>query len=153
MGMSVGGSSSFKAEMNVTPLVDVCLVLLIIFMVVTPMLKEGVPVQLPESKNGLEIQEDKNENVVLAIKDDGTVYIENVLIEGGDVDTPEGNKALEDKVRIALQTAKTKPLLIKADGRVKYGQVKRVMDIVKEKILLKSVKLATDKAKQPNAEG
>lgn len=153
MGMSSGGSNSFKADMNVTPLVDVCLVLLIIFMVVTPMLKEGVPVQLPETKHGKELQEDKGENVVLAMKDDGTIYLDNIQVMGAEVDTPEGNKALEDGVRIALQRGATKPLLIKADGRLKYGQVKRVMDIVKEKILLKSVKLASDKAAEPKAAG
>lgn len=145
MGMS-GGSSDLKADMNITPLVDVCLVLLIIFMVVTPMLKAGVPVQLPETKNGKELQEDKAENVPLAIKDDGTIWVNNLLVPGADEDTPDGRKALENGMRMALQAGKTKPLLIKADGRVKYGQVKRVMDIAKEKIFLRSVKLATDKA-------
>lgn len=146
MGMSSGGGSDLKADMNVTPLVDVCLVLLIIFMVVTPMLKEGVPVQLPETRHSKEFHEDKGENVVITMKDDGTIYLNNIQIIGAEFDTPEGDKALETKTREALQAAQTKPLMIKADGRVKYGQVKRVMDVAKERLKLKSIKLASDKA-------
>jgi len=123
------------------------LVLLIIFMVVTPMLKQGVAVQLPETKNGKEVQEDKGENIVLAIKDDGTIYLKNLLVEGAEADTPEGKDILESKVRSALQEGKDKPLLIKADSRLKYGQVKRVMDLVKERIPLRQVKLAADRVK------
>lgn len=151
MAGGVGGSKSFKSDINVTPLVDVCLVMLIIFMVVTPMLKQGVAVQLPETKNGKEIQEDKKENVVLTIKDDGTMYVENKPIAGAEIESKEGDKALEDGVRMALIAGKTKPLLIKADSRVKYGKIKRAMDIVKEKIPLRSVKLASDKTKAPEA--
>ena len=146
MGMDVG-ASSFKVDINVTPLVDVCLVLLIIFMVVTPMLKEGVAVQLPETENGQEIQEDKKEHVVLTIKDDGSIYIENVEVKGVIEDNPESNKLLEDAIRAALQMAKNKPLLIKADARLKYGAVKRVMDIVKKGKMLKWVMVAADKSK------
>lgn len=146
MGMDVG-ASSYKVDINVTPLVDVCLVLLIIFMVVTPMLKEGVAVQLPETENGQEIQEDKKEHVVLTIKDDGSIYIENVEVKGVKEDNPESNKLLEDAIRSALQMAKNKPLLIKADARLKYGAVKRVMDIVKKGKMLKWVMVAADKAK------
>ncbi len=146
MGMDVG-AKSFKVDINVTPLVDVCLVLLIIFMVVTPMLKEGVAVQLPETENGQEIQEDKKEHVVLTIKDDGSIYIENQEVKGVIEDNPESNKLLEDAIRTALQMAKNKPLLIKADARLKYGAVKRVMDIVKDGKMLKWVMVAADKEK------
>jgi biopolymer transport protein TolR len=148
MGMSTGGGGGFKADINVTPLVDVCLVLLIIFMVVTPMLKQGVAVQLPETKNGKQFEEDKKDNIVCAIKDDGTIYVEGVQVPGAEADTPEGNDALESSIRSALQAGKTKPLLIKADARLKYGQVKRVMELVKKKIPLRSVKIAADKAKK-----
>ncbi len=147
MGMNVG-ASKFMIDINVTPLVDVCLVLLIIFMVVTPMLKEGVAVQLPETENGEEIQEDKKEHVTLTIKDDGTIYIENVEVKGVVEDDPASNKLLEEAIRSALRMGKNKPLLIKADARLKYGAVKRVMDIVKDSKMLKWVKVAADKAKE-----
>jgi biopolymer transport protein TolR len=147
MGMSVGSGNDLKADINVTPLVDVVLVLLIIFMVVTPMLKQGVAVQLPETSHGKELQEDKKENIVVAIKDDGSIYVEGEKVEGADKDTPENRAELESRIRLALQAGKTKPLLIKADARLKYGQVKRVMDLVKEKIPLRMVKLASDRSK------
>lgn len=146
MAGAVGGKG-FKADINVTPLVDVVLVLLIIFMVVTPMLKQGIAVQLPETKHGKELQEDKRENVVVAIKEDGSIYVEGDLVPGAEADTPEGDKLLESQIRLKLQEGKTKPLLIKADARLKYGQVKRVMDLVKERIALRSVKIAADKVK------
>ncbi len=146
MGMD-SGSSDFKADINVTPLVDVCLVLLIIFMVVTPMLKAGIAVQLPKSKNGEEMQEADKEHVVLTMKDDGSIYVEGELVPGGEMKTPEGDEAVESAMRLALQQAKNKPLLIKADARLKYGDVKRVMDIAKEKIPLRSLRLAADRIK------
>ena len=64
-----------KNEINVTPLVDVVLVLLIIFMVVTPMLHRGVHVQLPETKNH-EKKQDTGEQLVVTIRGDGAVFIE-----------------------------------------------------------------------------
>ena len=150
MGMSAGGSSGFKSNINVTPLVDVVLVLLIIFMVVTPMLKQGVAVQLPETKNGKPMEEDKKENIVVAIKDDGSIYVEGEKVEGAEKDTPEGKDLLESKMRAALQAGINKPLMIKADARLKWGPVKRVMDLAKERIAgVRLVKIAADKQKAP----
>ena len=64
MGMSVGGKGKVKSEINVTPLVDVVLVLLIIFMVVTPMLQKGRPVQLPTTANPSALPEDDSELLI-----------------------------------------------------------------------------------------
>src|SRR5512147_2656560 len=76
MGMSTGSEpNAVKSDINVTPLVDVCLVLLIIFMVVTPMLQKGVDVQLPETAKPEKMPEGAKQ-ITVAIKADGTVYLE-----------------------------------------------------------------------------
>ena len=68
MGMNVGkGSSNLTSDINVTPFCDVCLVLLIIFMVVTPLLQKGVPVQLPTVRNP-EIQDEKESNIYITVQ-------------------------------------------------------------------------------------
>jgi len=74
--MAFGGGGSrdeVKAEINVTPLVDVCLVLLIIFMVVTPMLQQGVDVLLPEGAHAQK-KPGKENDLIISIKSDGTVF-------------------------------------------------------------------------------
>jgi len=77
MGMAAGGGSGFTSEINVTPMVDIMLVLLIIFMVVTPLLQHGVTVNLPKDlKNPEEDQRIiKDNSIVIAIPNDGEYYI------------------------------------------------------------------------------
>ena len=77
MGMKVGGTDEFNSEINVTPMVDVMLVLLIIFMIVTPLLQAGVSVDLPREMISAEEDEEiaKDTSVVIAIKDDSNFYI------------------------------------------------------------------------------
>jgi biopolymer transport protein ExbD len=76
MGFGAGGGSpeEVKSEINVTPLVDVCLVLLIIFMVVTPMLQQGVDVLLPEGAHA-EKKPGKQEDLIISVKSDGSVFV------------------------------------------------------------------------------
>src|ERR1700692_1750601 len=77
MGMAAGGGGGFTSEINVTPMVDIMLVLLIIFMVVTPLLQHGVTVNLPqELKNAEEDQRIiKDNSIVIAMPNDGEYYI------------------------------------------------------------------------------
>src|SRR6185295_8480292 len=79
-----------NADINVTPLVDVCLVLLIIFMVVTPMLQKGVPVNLPVTEDP-EKTPDTEKQLLISIKDDGTVYVGSKVIRKDEV-----NAAIEE---------------------------------------------------------
>jgi biopolymer transport protein ExbD/biopolymer transport protein TolR len=110
------------SDINVTPMVDVMLVLLIIFMVITPMLTKGVNVDLPRTKNPIAMKDaDKEDAILVAITRDGKIYIS------------PGNKmmSLEElpgKVR-DLQTNKLdKTVYIKSDLRSKYGRVEEVVD-------------------------
>ena len=105
-----------KNEINVTPLVDVVLVLLIIFMVVTPMLHRGVHVQLPETKNH-EKKQDTGEQLVVTIRGDGAVFIETDKIQGDQ---------LVDRVKHELK--KSRPVHVRADKSVEYKVVREVLE-------------------------
>ena len=96
-------TGSAKAEINITPLVDVVLVLLIIFMVITPMLHRGVKIELPETAHH-EKKQDTGEQLVVSIRGDG-VYIETDKLEG---------ERLMEKLRTELKTA-SRPVHVRAD--------------------------------------
>lgn len=122
MAMMTGGDrNGVKSDINVTPLVDVCLVLLIIFMVVTPMLQKGVDVQLPTGENPAKKPEGQNQ-VLLAMKADKTMWYENHWL-------PE--KDIAAKLAELYARAPGKEIVIKADVRLSYGDVKRLLKIVK----------------------
>ncbi|HWB82918.1 MAG TPA: biopolymer transporter ExbD [Bryobacteraceae bacterium] len=108
------------ADINVTPMVDVMLVLLIIFMVITPMLSKGVSVDLVKTKNPIPMQAaDKTDAIIVAITRDGKVYLNTTQLE------PD---ALAPKVK-DLQTNKLdKTVFIKADSRSRFGRVEDVVD-------------------------
>jgi biopolymer transport protein ExbD len=107
--------SHLNSEINVTPLVDVCLVLLIIFMVVLPSMVNGIPVQLPDIARS----EPLDEKVFpVTVKADGTVYLERLVVRSDEV--PAALKNLR-------ATAATRPVAIRADKRASYGDVVDVL--------------------------
>jgi biopolymer transport protein TolR len=111
---------SVRSEINVTPLVDVCLVLLIIFMVVTPMLQQGVDVALPQTVLPERMPEG-GKQLDVAIKQDGTVYV-------GAQYVPKDN--LLPTLRDLYNQSPDKDVVIKADERLKYKDVREVMQLV-----------------------
>jgi len=122
-GNASGSGGGVKAEINVTPLVDVCLVLLIIFMVVTPMLVNKVEVQLPETKQPEKMPE-LGKQLSIGIKSDGTIYLEKDWV-------PTKEKLQEALVHIHQETPE-KTVVIRADRSLKYRQVREVMKLVNE---------------------
>lgn len=109
------------SEINVTPLVDVMLVLLIIFMVTAPMMSQGVDIDLPETTNMPLRQEEKP--VVITITKNGDIFLNNI----------KANQALLKQELISLaKTAKNRPVFLKADKQVSYGLVVGVMADIKE---------------------
>ncbi|EFL51501.1 protein TolR [Solidesulfovibrio fructosivorans JJ]] len=118
--MMTGGSGKFLGEVNVTPFVDVMLVLLIIFMVTAPMMTQGLQVDLPQTR-AVSVLPKENESVVLTIKADGSLYLDKYQVELGD---------LEGQVR-QLVSAQKKQLFLRADKAVPYGTVVAVMGVVK----------------------
>jgi biopolymer transport protein TolR len=129
-----------KGDINVTPLVDVCLVLLIIFMVVTPMLQQGVDVSKPETKNPTKMPENQKQ-ITVAMKADGSVFVGQNWVPDADL---KGN--LEE----AHNSSPDKDVIIKADRRLKYKQVRNLMRMVNEAGFSR-VGLVTDKEKTGGA--
>jgi biopolymer transport protein TolR len=111
-----------RSDINVTPLVDVVLVLLIIFMVVTPMLQKGVPVELPVTKNPDKKPDSENQSIV-SVKSDATIYIEQNWVPKTELVTQL--KEMHDR-------NPSKEILIKGDSRLMYKDIKKVMDMINE---------------------
>ena len=123
MGMDqFGGRQDMKSDINVTPLVDVCLVLLIIFMVVTPMLQKGKPVQLPQTDDpGKKPESDKE--LLISVQADKTIFIDAKWFP---------DKDFQAKMKEFGERAASKDVLIKADARLTYGDVRNVMKMIKD---------------------
>ena len=114
-GVSAG---QVQSDINVTPLVDVCLVLLIIFMVVTPLLQSGVPVLLPET-NKPEKYPENAKQLKVAIQDDGKIFVSH--------DWVPNLSDLTRRMGDVLKEFPDKEVIVKADKRLKYKQVRDVM--------------------------
>jgi biopolymer transport protein TolR len=117
MAMSTGGRKGIKNEINITPLVDVVLVLLIIFMVVTPMLQRGKDVKLPVAQN---IDEEKKDTdpLIVSVTVDKKVFIESDAADEEHF-AEQLKKALGDQ---------NKKILLKGDERLTFGDVRRIMN-------------------------
>ncbi len=122
--MAFGNDSSngFRSEINVTPLVDVVLVLLIIFMVVTPMLQQGVDVVLPAGPHASKKPGAEND-LVISIKSDGTVFIGQSWIQ---------DKDLLRYLQAEYEKDPTRDVMLKADARIGFGKVREVMKLANQ---------------------
>jgi len=108
------------ADINVTPMVDVMLVMLIIFMVITPMLSKGVSVDLVKTKNPIAMQSaDKEDAVLVAVSRDGRVYFGSTQIDPKD---------LPPKIKDMLTNRLDKTCYLKADQRARYEKVVEVVN-------------------------
>ena len=128
-----------NSNINVTPMVDVMLVLLIIFMVVTPMLQKGVSVDLAKTDSPQQMPDaDKEDALIVAIMRDGTVFF------GSDKTPPD---QLANKVKDKLANRTDKRVFIRADARARYGAVTDVVDNVRS-AGVDQVGLLTEQRKQ-----
>jgi len=131
-------SGSVIASPNVIPMADIMLVLLIIFMAVTPLIKNGVPVDLAKVTNPIDMPNaDKDDAVIVAISRDGNIFLGNKLMALDDISW---------QVRDRISGRLDKAVFIKSDARTKYGDVVRVVDKVRSSGV-ESVGLLTDKVK------
>ena len=122
MAMDVGGAKGgVKSDINVTPLVDVMLVLLIIMMLVAPMLQKGVDVRLPAAANTVDKPDTQGQTVV-AIAADKRLYVNTIQIRPAD---------FKQKIIDLLETQKDKTIIIKADEDVEYSAVMSTMDMLR----------------------
>jgi biopolymer transport protein TolR len=122
--MQVGSAETpeVKSDINVTPLVDVVLVLLIIFMVVTPMLQKGVNVMLPVTTNP-DKKPDSENQLIVSVKSDSTIYIDTNWVPKNDFVT---------QMKEIYQRSPGKEIMIKGDSRLRYKDIKKVMDMINE---------------------
>ena len=124
MGMAVGGNKGgVKSDINVTPLVDVVLVLLIIFMVVTPMLQKGKDVLLPVTDNPKQEKADDENEIMVSITSDKKLFIAT---------DPVSEDELLQQMSETFQRNPGKIVLIKGDKRLTFGDVKDVMLLINQ---------------------
>ena len=119
MGMDVGKKSGgLNSEINITPLADVMLVLLIIVMLIAPLLNAGVTLSLPEATNTSD-KPDNDSNLIIAVTADGRYFVDNV-------ETTENT--LLDTIRVELDLRLEEIVMIKGDVNAQYGAVMDLMD-------------------------
>ena len=127
MSMSVGGKKGGPvADINVTPMADIMIVILIIFMVITPLINKGVDVELPKASNTKE-RKDEPDNITIGFTRGLTIFFKGVKLEGGTVELAERLKsALEERGDT------DKVAYLKADINIEYGEVMKIMDVCRE---------------------
>ena len=137
MSMDLGGAKGgVKSDINVTPLVDVMLVLLIIMMLIAPMLQQGVSLRLPTATNTVDKPESADQTVI-AIAANKEIYLNAKPIREAD---------LGQRVTDILESKTEKIVLIRADEEVEYGAVMAVMDQLRQ-AAVEDVGLITEKTK------
>ena len=131
---------SMTSDINVTPLVDVCLVLLIIFMVVTPMLQKGVPVNLPVTEEP-EKTPDTDKQLQISVKADGTVYLGSL---------PVLKQQMQSELLKIHDRTPDREIAVKGDKLVKYGAVLDALKACRE-VGFNNVGLIAQPKKSPGA--
>jgi len=143
MAMDLGGAKAgLKSDINVTPLVDVMLVLLIIMMLVAPMLQQGVPVTLPEAGNTVD-KPDTQEQTVVAITADKRFWVNGVMV---------GDTEFLSRVQQAVDATKDRIVIIKGDQDAPYGTIMQAMDDLRT-LGIEDVGLITERKLQGQAGG
>ena len=141
MAMDVGGAKGGpKSDINVTPLVDVMLVLLIIMMLIAPMLQKGVPVTLPVADNTVDKPETQNQTVV-AVDSKNKFYVDGIQVE---------RSMMADRVKTKLEDKTERIVLIKGDQDASYSAIMAAMDDLR-KVGIEDIGLITERKTRPGA--
>jgi len=139
--MDVGGAKGGpKSDINVTPLVDVMLVLLIIMMLIAPMLQKGVPVTLPLADNTVDKPETQNQTVV-AVDSKNHFYVDGLEVE---------RSLMADRVKTKLEDKTERIVLIKGDQDASYSAIMAAMDDLR-KVGIEDIGLITERKSKPAA--
>jgi biopolymer transport protein TolR len=143
MSMDVGGAKGgLKSDINVTPLVDVMLVLLVIMMIIAPLLQKGVAVTLPQAGNTTDKPETQDQTVV-AVDRNNRLYVNSVEVRSSELVT---------RVQDALDKTKERIVLIKADQDAPYSAVMAAMDELR-KAGVEDIGLITERKLRPGESG
>ncbi len=145
MGMTGGGGSGLSSEINVTPMVDIMLVLLIIFMVITPLLQSGVTVALPKDMRNPDEDKGiiKESSIVIAITRDNQYFLKKERIDAVD---------LQDRIRKSMENKKPEEQIvyIRSDIGANYGSVVEVINTIRQ-AGIDQIGLVADKKKGGDA--
>jgi biopolymer transport protein TolR len=120
MAFTPGSKHGQMADINMTPMIDVMLVLLIIFMVAAPMLTTGVDVNLPESRTGKSLE---SEAITISLARDGRLQMDDQFMAEG---------ALKKQLRQRAAAGRKRPVLVRADHNIPYGRVIAIVDAIRE---------------------
>ena len=147
MGMTTGGSGDVNADINVTPMVDIMLVLLIIFMVVTPLLSQGVPLNLPKDMNSPDEDPEINKEsaVILSIPNNDEFYVGKEQYS---------KEVLGEKIKKLMEnkTPDKRIVYIRSGTNVSYGTVVSAIEVVRQQDIDK-IGLVADRKKGQSAGG
>ena len=145
MGAQIGGTSEYNSEINVTPMVDVMLVLLIIFMIVTPLLQSGVSVNIPRDLNAPDEDADitKDTSVVISIPDNNNFYV-------GKEQFPLDRLGEKVQAMMKDKSPDKRIVYIKSGVDVNYGTVVEAIDVIRKQDIDK-IGLVADKKKAVSA--
>jgi biopolymer transport protein TolR len=143
MSMNLGGGKGgIKADINVTPLVDIMLVLLIIMMLIAPLLQKGVNVKLPIADHVVDKPDTQQQTVVHVTKEE-RFFVNNIEVNPRD---------LVDRIRTSLEDKREKVVYLKADAEAPYGKVMTMMDQLHE-AQIENVGLITETRRKPGEAG
>ena len=142
MAMNVGKRGGLNSDINVTPLVDVMLVLLIIMMLIAPMLQKGVPVTLPFADNTVDKPETQNQTVV-AVDSKNRFYVDGLEVE---------KSTMAERVKTKLEDKTERIVLIKGDQDASYSAIMAAMDDLR-KVGIEDIGLITERRKAPGTAG
>lgn len=123
MAADLGTRKGPISEINVTPLIDVVLVLLVVFMVITPMLSSGLPVDLPMATTTVTVN-DVGQHIVISVTKDGIWAV--------DQDKVTDQAEMIDAINVVFREKPESSILVKADAGLPYGDVRKVLDILSE---------------------
>ena len=123
MGAKVGGGKGANSDINVTPLIDVVLVLLIIFMVLTPRTIEEMTANLPSKTETVKKKDDKKDQLLVAVYEDGSAALNLKKMD---------DREIWDQLRKRLRAKEKKVVFVDAHPNLNYGRVVQMMDLVKD---------------------
>jgi biopolymer transport protein ExbD len=134
MAMSMGGANGMKAEMNVTPMIDVLLVLIVIFMVITPLAPKGLPALVPQGTTGEIAPTTPSTDLVLTVRSDGTLSLNREDIARAD---------LAARLAEIFKIRGDSVIFVRGEGNLEFGRVAQVMDIARGAGMLRIALMTT----------